>query len=406
MYRVGVIGCRGIGVRHAQGALGLDNAAVVAACDLEQEQLDNFQEEYKDHWPQIAQYKSHREMLEKENLDIVTVATSDHRHADLVVDAAEAGAKGIFCEKPLATSLADADRMIEACERNNTILSVDHTRRWMPVWRYAKEEIVDKGVIGPVQYIVSTLAGPRAMLFRNGTHLIDAICYYAQSEPKWVMGDLETGYEDYREYKGDGGHEPSTEPGAFGYIHFANGVRGFFAGGSKNTPAPKSGTEIIGTTGRIRLVGDAASLVDPFSGEGVGNALVTGEMAARHIGKTRLGRIEPDQAVEIVVEFRQKAADLCRLLIILAGLAAHFLGDEVEAEGLRAIRRGHQVVFRIRIFGRRVLRVGGTGEGQQNAGGCGGKKLPATKKTRLGRRAVPSRIKGIQDQTILTSVTQ
>ncbi len=260
MYRVGVIGCRGIGVRHAQGALGLDNAAVVAACDLEQEQLDNFQEEYKDHWPQIAQYKSHREMLEKENLDIVTVATSDHRHADLVVDAAEAGAKGIFCEKPLATSLADADRMIEACERNNTILSVDHTRRWMPVWRYAKEEIVDKGVIGPVQYIVSTLAGPRAMLFRNGTHLIDAICYYAQSEPKWVMGDLETGYEDYREYKGDGGHEPSTEPGAFGYIHFANGVRGFFAGGSKNTPAPKSGTEIIGTTGRIRLVGDEGTL--------------------------------------------------------------------------------------------------------------------------------------------------
>lgn len=260
MYRLGVIGCRGIGVRHAAGVVGLDNAAVVAACDLEQEQLDSFQEEWKDHWPQIAQYKSHRDMLEKENLDIVTVATSDHRHADLVVDAAEAGAKGIFCEKPLATNLADADRMIEACERNNTILSVDHTRRFQSVWRYAKEEIIDKDVIGPVQYIVSTLSGPRAMLFRNGTHLIDAICYYAQSAPQWVMGDLETGYEDYREYRGDGGHVPATEPGAFAYIHFANGVRGFFAGGSKNTPSPKSSTEIVCANGRIHLSGEQGTL--------------------------------------------------------------------------------------------------------------------------------------------------
>ena len=77
---------------------------------------------------------------------------------------------------------------------------------------------------GDVKYIIGTLNGRRAMLFRNGTHLIDAICYYADSEPEWVFAELEAGYEDYSEYRGDGGHKPETEPSASGYIHFKNGV--------------------------------------------------------------------------------------------------------------------------------------------------------------------------------------
>ena len=148
-------------------------------------------------------------MLAAENLDVVTVATSDHRHADLVVDAANAGVKGIFCEKPMATSVADADRMMEATERNGTILSIDHTRRWQPLWRHTHDVVVGGGSIGDVQYVIGTLSGGRAMLFRNGTHLVDAICYFADSEPEWVSAELEDGYEDYNEYKGDGGTRAS-----------------------------------------------------------------------------------------------------------------------------------------------------------------------------------------------------
>ena len=241
MYKAGVIGCRGIGVAHATGIVGSDRASLVAACDLDEATLREFEQRWPD--ANLTLYRDHREMLARESLDIVTVATSDHRHTDLVVDAANAGAKGIFCEKPLATSLADADRMIAACDANNTTLSVDHTRRFIPLWRYAKEEIVDQGVIGPVQYVIGTLSGPRAMLFRNGTHTLDAICYYAGEQPQWVVAELEDGYEDYAEYRGDGGHVPATEPGANGYIHFSGGVRGFYIGGSKTTPAPSSNSK-------------------------------------------------------------------------------------------------------------------------------------------------------------------
>jgi UDP-N-acetyl-2-amino-2-deoxyglucuronate dehydrogenase len=255
-YRVGVIGCTGIGTQHASGLVGLDNAELVAGCDLSQEALDKFKDRWAAEWPEVALYTDYRQMLQQAALDIVTVATSDHRHADLVVAAAEAGVKGIFCEKPLATNLADADRMIEAVERNKVILSVDHTRRWFPLWIHTKE-LVDQGVIGPVQNIISTLNGPRAMLFRNGTHLIDAICYFAASTPEWVFAELESGYEDYTEYCGDGGHEPKTEPSAHGYIHFANGVRAFYVGGPKTTPSG-GGVEIVGTEGRI-LIRDKGS---------------------------------------------------------------------------------------------------------------------------------------------------
>ncbi len=253
-YRAGVIGCRGIGIAHASGLVGLDDAELVAACDLSAQRLEEFRDHWKETWPDISLYDDHRRMLATEGLDIVTVATSDHAHADLVVDSANAGAKGIFCEKPLATNLADADRMVAACESNGTLLSVDHTRRFQPLWQHVKD-LVDQGAIGPVQYVVGTLSGSRAMLFRNGTHIIDLICHFAGSEPQWVFAELEDGYEGYTEYRGDGGHEPGTEPGAHGYIHFANGVRGFYIGGHKNTPLPKMACKIFGTSGYINADG-------------------------------------------------------------------------------------------------------------------------------------------------------
>lgn len=259
MHRVGVIGCRGVGALHASGLEGVDNAELAAGCDLSEALLAEFKERFGERWPRLATYTDHRKMLAEAELDIVTVATSDHRHADLVVDAAEAGVKGIFCEKPMATNLADADRMLEAVERHNTILSIDHTRRWQPRWRHAKEEVA-KGTIGEVQYIVGTLSGPRAMLFRNGTHLVDAICYFANGEPEWVTAELEDGYEDYSEYRGDGGHAPASEPGANGYIRFDNGVRALYVGGTKKTAIARMALEIAGTTGSIRIDSERAEI--------------------------------------------------------------------------------------------------------------------------------------------------
>ena len=260
MLRAGIIGCTGIGREHAAGLAGLENVDVVAACDLNAAAAESFRADMSDFWDDITAYTGHTAMLAEQALDVVTVATGDNAHATLVVDAARAGVRGIFCEKPLATSVADADRMIEAVRDSGAVLSVDHTRRWQPLWRRAYERVTQDDAIGPVRCVIGALNGPRAMLFRNGTHLIDALCYLAGSDPEWVFAELERGYEDHTEYRGDGGSDPSLEPSASGYIHFANGVRGFYTGTSKRSAGPKWHFEVMGSEAQI-IVDKEATLI-------------------------------------------------------------------------------------------------------------------------------------------------
>jgi predicted dehydrogenase len=174
-----------------------------------------------------------------------------------VIDAADRGIPAIFCEKPLATTLADADQMIAAVERNRTIFSVDHTRRWDPYFHRVKE-LIDAGAIGTVRTVVGTMHGPRAMLFRNGTHIVDLMNYYAGAVPTHVFARLEEGFEDFSAYRGDGGHAPESEPGASGFVMYANGVRGFYNG----TKGTYEGVEwdVTGSDGRIRINGITAEL--------------------------------------------------------------------------------------------------------------------------------------------------
>ncbi len=260
MYRVGVIGCRGIGIRHGNGVMSIENAEIVAGCDIVDEQLRDFDERFGAVNTNLVLYKDFQEMLEKAELDILTVATGDNAHTNLVVGAAEAGVKGIFCEKPLAVSVEAADQMVEACEKNNVVLTVDHTRHWMPVWHRSHELIHKEGVIGDVSTVIAIHPGPRAMLFRNGTHILDAVYWFAGNpKPEWLMAEAEAGYEDYSEYRGDGGHDPDTEPSANAYIHFANGVRGNYIGEKRSKGGVR--LQVLGSEGQLYIGDDGTAQI-------------------------------------------------------------------------------------------------------------------------------------------------
>ncbi len=243
VYRAAVIGLTGIAAAplragplhpalggvwphsHAPAYAALPNTQVVAVCDLKADLLDQFRQNWQDTWPEVRTYTDYREMLQQEEIDLLSVVTSDHRHADIVVDAAEGGVRGILCEKPIATTLADADRMIAACEARGTVMSIHHSRRWRPLWHAARAQVWD-GRLGAVRRIVGSIGSPRAMLFRNGTHLIDTICWFAGSEPEWVVGVLDEEHAGYGpRYAGDGGRDPALDPGGTALVHFQNGVR-------------------------------------------------------------------------------------------------------------------------------------------------------------------------------------
>lgn len=268
-YTAAIVGLSGIAARRARpDAEGLyphpmpaSHAAsyahhpqtrVIAGCDLKREFLDEFTATWGDVWPEARVYTDFREMLTAQRPDILSVVTSDHAHAQIVVDACRAGVPAIFCEKPIATTLEDADRMIAAAEESGTVLSIDHTRRWRPLWRMARQRLLD-GAIGELQTITATMASPRAMLFRNGTHLIDMVRYFAGARPEWVFAALEPGFETYGVYGGDGGRNAALEPGVQGFIQFENGVRGLV--NLHKTGAHPFTIELLGSTGRM-LIGD------------------------------------------------------------------------------------------------------------------------------------------------------
>jgi UDP-N-acetylglucosamine 3-dehydrogenase len=272
-YKAVIIGLSGIGARRPQepthlplyGVMPRSHAAayyrhpqteVVGVCDIRQEALADFKRNWRDIWPEVRYYTDYRELLTQEQPDLVSVVTPDHLHADITVEAAYSGARAILCEKPIATTLTDADRMIAAAEANNVLLSIEHTRRWSPNHQAARE-LIRSGELGPLRGIVAHMFSPRSMLFRNGTHTIDMICFFAEAEPQWVFAELEAGFDHFTAYqtswqgKGDVGHDPATDPAASAYIHFANGVRAFY--NSLKVDFPGSQLELICEAGRIEV---------------------------------------------------------------------------------------------------------------------------------------------------------
>lgn len=341
IYRAAVVGLSGIGAAphrpapdpvlgdemphsHVAAYATAPNTTVVAVCDLVPDLVERARSNWAATFSALHGYTDYREMLARERIDLLSVVTSDHRHAQIVVDAVEAGVKGIFCEKPIATTLVDADRMLSACARHRVPLLIDHTRRWYPELLEARR-LVRSGSIGPLKRIVATLGGPRAMLFRNGTHLVDTVCFFAESDPAWVMGELDDEHESYGpRYAGDGGRDPTTDPGASGYVHFQNGVRAFI-NASKGT-TPNFELDLIGEHGRIRL---GAHVAEEW------RLLDSGQVVARRIAAPVTTRADMVAAVEELIgliehggQGSSSGEDGRRTLAILLGILQSAAGGE------------------------------------------------------------------------------
>jgi predicted dehydrogenase len=270
--RAGVIGC-GIGAHHAYAYARAAEYELVAVCDLNPDRFGPFFEIAGVGRGTVREYTDYRAMLDRERLDVVSVATPDELHTTPICDASAAGVKGIFCEKPLATTLEDADRIIEVIERNGTRMSVDHTLSWRPEFQAARSA-VRSGEIGGLTRILAHMGGGRAMLFRNGTHMIDAVCYFAEADPVWVIAAHDGGFEDYgTQYKGQGGRDPALDPGTTLIVEFANGVRGI-VNASKLTPTIRAidlqgpgGRYLLTSTGIQRPIAGTAWKTDVPEGE-------------------------------------------------------------------------------------------------------------------------------------------
>lgn len=133
---------------HARSALAIDGAQVVAVSAVP---LDDAAALAKECGARVA---SAEEICAADDIDLVIVATPTYLHAGHAIAAARAG-KHVFCEKPLARTLADAEAMVRACDEAGVTLSVGHVVRFFPEYRQAKE-LLDAGTLGRPAIVTMT----------------------------------------------------------------------------------------------------------------------------------------------------------------------------------------------------------------------------------------------------------
>src|SRR6266540_599304 len=146
--RIGVLGTGFAGSMHAHSALAIDGAQVVAVAAVPLDEATALAKECG------ARVASAEEICAADDIDLVIVATPTYLHATHAIAAARAG-KHVFCEKPLARTLADAEAMVRACDEARVTLSVGHVVRFFPEYRQAKE-LLDAGTLGRPAIVTMT----------------------------------------------------------------------------------------------------------------------------------------------------------------------------------------------------------------------------------------------------------
>ncbi|MBI1929843.1 Gfo/Idh/MocA family oxidoreductase, partial [Candidatus Poribacteria bacterium] len=127
-YRVGIIGCGSIANLHVRGYRGVESVEIVAIADPVEAALEEFGNRYN--LPIVNRYLDAREMLDKEHLDIVSVATWHQLHAPMTIAACARKPKAVLCEKPMATTLGECDEMLIVARRNGVKVAIAHQRRF------------------------------------------------------------------------------------------------------------------------------------------------------------------------------------------------------------------------------------------------------------------------------------
>jgi UDP-N-acetylglucosamine 3-dehydrogenase len=230
---------------HAGCYAAHPKTTLVAGSDLDPERLEKFGQKWSissDHL-----YADYREMLANEKPDVVSITTAwGHDHAAIAPVVAESGVKAIFCEKPIGTSMAEAERIVAAVEKHHVTFACAYYRRYSPRYR-ALRKLLDEGAVGR---ILSITAIGIANLMHAGTHYADIMAYLCgDPDPAFAWGRIEPIPPDAKS------PTAKVDPLGSGYIEMQNGVRLFLEGVSSGAVS----FFVSGTEGRLLIMNDARS---------------------------------------------------------------------------------------------------------------------------------------------------
>lgn len=148
---MGAIGLGGQGMHNLKNFLTFPDLHVVAVCDVDAGHLkrakDTVDSAYGNH--DCAAYGDFRQLLSRDDIDTVLIATPDHWHAILAIEAAKAG-KDIYCEKPISLTIAEGRAVADTMKRYGTVYQSGTQRRSNACFRFGVD-IAHSGMLGELQ---------------------------------------------------------------------------------------------------------------------------------------------------------------------------------------------------------------------------------------------------------------
>jgi len=239
--RYGIIGCGGIARgKHLPSIKKLGDVEIAAFFDILPARAEKLSQEYTGGKGKV--FTNYRDLL-KEELDAVFVLTPNDSHSEITVAALKSG-KHVMCEKPMATSSAEARAMIAARDESKKLLTIGYQNRFRSDSLFLKAEC-DKGSLGEIYFARATALRRRAVptwgvfldakrqgggpLIDIGTHTLDLTLFMMNNyEPEYAVG---TAYHKLNKDKNTGNawgdwdtKAFTAEDSAFGFIVMKNGA--------------------------------------------------------------------------------------------------------------------------------------------------------------------------------------
>jgi myo-inositol 2-dehydrogenase/D-chiro-inositol 1-dehydrogenase len=265
--RVGLIGAGQMGLWHARClAHDIQQAELAAAADPDEDAARRAAALA----PGARWATSHDAIMSDRSIRAVVIASSDASHAGLIEEAARAG-KDIFCEKPLATSLAEADAALAAVASYGVKLQVGFQRRFDPAYQRAREVIV-AGELGPVELAVATTRDPfepghsgasknAAIFIETTIHDFDSLRYLTGLEVVQVYANAS--------YFGEGPAEEGEVDTAALVLRFQTGALATITDSRRAAYGYDVQVEVMGPKGKIQVGYERLTAVRHFDAQGV-----------------------------------------------------------------------------------------------------------------------------------------
>ena len=161
--QVGVIGCGGRGQYVMSVFQRVPGVTIGAVCDVWGDRVD----ETLKRAPGARGFREHEKLLALKELDAVYIATPDHWHAQIAIEAMNAGNKDVYVEKPVSLTIEEGPTVVRAARLNKRVCQVGTQRRSAPSFLHAKREYIDSGRLGK-------MIGMRCWWWKNPVHVMKA----------------------------------------------------------------------------------------------------------------------------------------------------------------------------------------------------------------------------------------